>query len=86
MVRKVDGAYRRVPNDWDLATMGADEHHRLCHDNSHPVGNWIFMALDLMTDEGHNVPRLYRHDLEGYTWILPWVFLQASIRRAEHGA
>ncbi|RDX45099.1 hypothetical protein OH76DRAFT_1020088 [Lentinus brumalis] len=39
---------------------------------------------DLMTDEGHNVPRLYRHDLEGYTWILPWVFLQYDEQNTEH--
>jgi hypothetical protein len=35
------------------------------------------MALDLLTEAWKgNVQRLYRHDLEGFIWILPWVFLQ----------
>jgi len=36
------------------------------------------MALDLLSKKAWtgNLERLYRHDLEGFIWILPWVFLQ----------
>lgn len=42
-----------------------------------------FMALDLLCDEywRGEVERLYRHDLEGLIWILPWVFLQFSEKK-----
>ena len=42
------------------------------------TGTLAFMALELLTDQAWNgnVRRLYRHDLEGFIWMLPWVFLQ----------
>jgi hypothetical protein len=41
------------------------------------------MALDLLTHEYWNgeIKRLYRHDLESFIWILPWVFLQYEGRK-----
>jgi len=36
------------------------------------------MALDLLTDRGRRgkVEHLYRHDLESFMWVLPWVVLR----------
>jgi hypothetical protein len=67
-----------VLNDWDLS------YYRPFPDGNGQVvggertGTLPFMALDLLTDKAWkgNVQRLYRHDLEGFIWILPWVFLQ----------
>jgi hypothetical protein len=40
------------------------------------------MALDLLTKEYWNeVDRLYRHDLEAFIWIRPWVLLQYEGRQ-----
>lgn len=61
-------------NDWDLAVVvGLSE-----HDGSDRTGTVPFMALDLLTDEywDGKIARLYRHDIEGMIWILPWVFLR----------
>ena len=69
---------RGVLNDWDLSYdghSGGDEGHVA---GGERTGTLPFMALDLLSDEAWkgNVQRLYRHDLEGFIWILPWVFLQ----------
>lgn len=67
-----------VLNDWDLSTI------RLPHDqpditkNRERTGTIPFMAMDLLCKEymdGH-IAREYRHDLEGFIWVLPWVCLQ----------
>jgi len=68
---------RGVLNDWDLSydsNSGDDEGHV----GGERTGTLPFMALDLLTDQAWNgnVQRLYRHDLEGFIWVLPWVFLQ----------
>ena len=75
---------RGVLNDWDLSydsSSGGDEGHVA---GGERTGALPFMALNLLTNETlkGNVQRLYRHDLEGFIWILPWVFLQyeASMR------
>jgi hypothetical protein len=36
------------------------------------------MAIDLLCDDywQGKIARLYRHDLEGLIWVLPWAFLQ----------
>jgi hypothetical protein len=69
------GTNRGVLNDWDLSYVRADSEG---HVGGERTGTIPFMALDLLCKdywEGH-VARLYRHDLEGLIWILPWVFLQ----------
>ena len=42
------------------------------------TGTLPFMAIDLLEEEywDGEVAHLYRHDLEGFIWILPWVFHQ----------
>ena len=65
-----------VLNDWDLCRIRTDA--GVQHRGSERTGTVPFMALDLLTPEyfdGSKLP-LYRHDLEGLIWILPWVFLQ----------
>ena len=67
-----------VLNDWDLSydcSSGGDEAHI---SGGERTGTLSFMALDLLTNEAWKggVQRLYRHDLEGFIWVLPWVFLQ----------
>ena len=69
---------RGVLNDWDLAydcRSGPDTGRVV---GGERTGTLPFMALDLLTEKAWkgNVQRLYRHDLEGFIWILPWVFLQ----------
>ncbi|TFY79034.1 hypothetical protein EWM64_g4979 [Hericium alpestre] len=65
-----------VLNDWDLATIRVRDKETLPH--SERTGTPPFMALDLLTKAYYDgeTPRLYRHDLEAFIWILPWVFLQ----------
>ena len=69
---------RGVLNDWDTSY-----DCRFGPETSHVVGGertstLPFMKLDLLYEEAWrgNVQRLYRHDLEGFIWILLWVFLQ----------
>ena len=65
-----------VLNDWDL---GYDPHcPRSDWTHGERTGTIPFMALDLLSV--HNwrgrMTRLYRHELEGFIWILVWVFIQ----------
>jgi hypothetical protein len=75
MIEPVTG--HGVLNDWDLSRVrtkdGVVEHR-----GGERTGTVPFMALDLLTPEYFMgcKPPLYRHDLEGFIWILPWVFLQ----------
>ena len=66
---------RGIMNDWDLSF---DREGALQHVGGERTGTVPFMALDLLTEEywAGTIPRLYRHDLEGLIWVLPWVFLQ----------
>ena len=68
----------RVLNGWDSSydhSSGGDEGHVAGGERADTLP---FMALDLLIDRARkgNVQRLYRHDLEGFIWIIPWVFLQ----------
>ncbi|TFY83676.1 hypothetical protein EWM64_g323 [Hericium alpestre] len=65
-----------VLNDWDLAITRVNGKKKSPH--SERTGTPPFMALDLLTKAYYdgNMTRLYRHDLEAFIWILPWVFLQ----------
>jgi len=62
-----------VINDWDLSHKTGENHV-----GGERTGTLPFMALDLLEDGAlaGKTTRLYRHDLEGLIWILPWVFLQ----------
>ena len=77
----VNNKGRGVLNDWDLCRV----RHRALQANHHQerTGTIPFMALDLLTHEYWNgeIKRLYRHDLEAFIWILPWVFLQYEGRK-----
>lgn len=89
MSRKTESGKFGVLYDWDLsrirnadastaAESGTDasaiEKLRL----RERTGVVQFMALDLLTREywTGQARREYRHDLESFIWILPWVFLQ----------
>jgi hypothetical protein len=41
------------------------------------TGTPLFMSVDLISDEAlrAKVPRLYRHDLESFAWVLPYASL-----------
>src|ERR1700730_7139279 len=70
---------RGVLNDWDLSyycRSGLDTGCVVRGESR--TGTFPFMALDLLSEEAWrgNLQRLYRHDLEGFIWILPWAFLQ----------
>jgi hypothetical protein len=58
-----------VVNDFDLATW-VDHSTK----NSDRTGTIPFMAIDLL-DGGldKRIPRLYRHDLESFSWILAYI-------------
>ncbi len=64
-----------VLNDWDLSYYEPLSRGKA---GGERTGTLPFMALDLLSDEAWkgNMQRLYRHDLEGFIWVLPWVFLQ----------
>ena len=65
-----------VLNDWDLSHYPGFPNSLQPHGER--TGTVPFMAVDLLNDNNWKgkQPRLYRHDLEGLIWILPWVFLQ----------
>ncbi|RDB14858.1 hypothetical protein Hypma_016351 [Hypsizygus marmoreus] len=67
--------YRRVLNDFDLATLrnpgtGANLQH---------CGTVQFMAIDLLRS-GNKIRHLYRHDLESFIWVLIWVVFNGTER------
>ncbi|KAI0313815.1 hypothetical protein OF83DRAFT_1285953 [Amylostereum chailletii] len=73
-IRKINGVYHGVLNDWDLATiLGLSTPWGL-----ERTGTLPFMAIHLLCKEfwEGKLVRLYRHELEGYIWKLPWIFLQ----------
>ena len=51
------------------------------------TGTIPFMAIDLLTDEYWNgeTVRLYRHELEAFLWMLPFVFLCYQNRKFQRG-
>jgi hypothetical protein len=67
---------RGVLNDWDLSFRRSRD--RVGHVGGERTGTVPFMAMDLLCRKywDGEMERLYRHDLEGLIWILPWVFLQ----------
>jgi hypothetical protein len=76
MALRIDerGKLHGVLTDWDLATveeLGA-------HHGDRRTGTRPFMAIDILCDQYWDglIPRVYRHELEGFVWILPWVFFQ----------
>ena len=58
-----------ILNDFDLATWV--EHHTTNNDRT---GTISFMALDMLKGGFYGrIPRLYRHDLESFSWVLAYV-------------
>ena len=51
------------------------------------TGTIPFMAVELLTDEYWNgsIERLYRHELEAFIWILPFVFLRYQNGKSQRG-
>jgi len=70
-------------NDWDLSHRTGES-----HDGGERTGTLPFMAMDLLDEDAiaGRKRRLYRHDLEGLIWILPWVFLQYENGKLAHDA
>ena len=68
-----------VVNDFDLATW---VHHSAT--NNDRTGTIPFMAIDLL-DGGldHLTPRLYRHDMESFVWVLAYITV-ANIEYKNH--
>lgn len=64
-----------VLNDFDLARIRDGRESSAT--GTERTGTVPFMALDLLTQEGFrgDVPRLYRHDLESFIWVLPYQLL-----------
>ncbi len=66
-----------VLNDFDLASVmerGATSPPKI---GFRHTGTPLFMSVDLLSDETlhANVPRLYRHDLESFAWVLLYASL-----------
>lgn len=92
MSRETENGKFGVLNDWDLSRIcnadvstGAGSGTNASATEKKPklrlrerTGVVQFMALDLLTQEywTGKARREYRHDLESFIWILPWVFLQ----------
>ena len=51
------------------------------------TGTIPFMAVELLTKEYWNgsIERLYRHELEAFIWILPFVFLRYQNGKSQRG-
>ena len=51
------------------------------------TGTIPFMAVELLTDKYWNgsLERLYRHELEAFIWILPFVFLRYQNGKSQQG-
>ncbi|KAI0311365.1 hypothetical protein OF83DRAFT_767088 [Amylostereum chailletii] len=74
--RAVDGVHHGMLNDWSLAPIIGLS----WHDGIQRMGTRLFMAVDLCHPNfwaGLNA-RLYRHELEGKFWVLPWTHLQCD--------
>jgi hypothetical protein len=76
MALRIDekGKFHGVLTDWDLATVKElGEHH-----GDRRTGTVPFMAIDILCDDfwKGKIPRMYRHELEGHIWVLPWVLFQ----------
>jgi len=69
----LDGRYG-VLADWDLGVIRNNPKRG----TTERMGTFPFMAVDLLTPEywEGDLRRLYRHDLEGFVWILPWIALR----------
>ena len=68
-----------ILNDFDLATWVG---HRTT--NNDRTGTIPFMALDMLKGElDGRIPRLYRHDLESFSWVLGYVTV-AYIEYKDH--
>ncbi|GBE85467.1 hypothetical protein SCP_0706540 [Sparassis crispa] len=69
---------RSVLNDFDLAVVreGSEEEREPA--GKMRTGTVPFMALDLLMPGyyGGKIARLYRHDLESFVWVLPFVLLR----------
>jgi hypothetical protein len=81
MALRIDekGKFHGVLTDWDLATVKElGEHH-----GDRRTGTVPFMAIDILCDDfwKGKIPRMYRHELEGHVWVLPWVLFQYQDRK-----
>ncbi|KAI0316705.1 hypothetical protein OF83DRAFT_222849 [Amylostereum chailletii] len=73
-IRKINGVYHGVLNDWDPVTiLGLSTPWGLDR-----TGTLPFMPIHLLCKEfwEGRLVRSYRHELEGCMWKLPWIFLQ----------
>ena len=79
----IDSTGRGVLNDWDLSHRAGEPHR-----GGERTGTTTFMALGLLCREycDGRMERQYHHDLEGFIWILPWVFLQFEVRTGPTGS
>ena len=68
-----------VVNDFDLATW---VDHKTT--NNDRTGTIPFMAIDLLDCEpDDHIPRLYRHDIESFIWVLTYITV-ANIQYEDH--
>jgi len=65
---------RGVFNYWDRIRIRTET--GVEHLGGQRTGTIPFMAMDFPEYFEGSKPSLYRHDLDGFIWILPWVFLQ----------
>ncbi|KAK7687815.1 hypothetical protein QCA50_009034 [Cerrena zonata] len=63
-----------VLTDFDVATIVDKDATDPLHGVDY-TGTMTFMSLELLTEVGQQdrVPRLYRHDLESFCWVLFWI-------------
>jgi serine/threonine protein kinase len=69
-----EGNLLGVLNDYDLSSLRITQGPQ----GNERTGTVPFMALELLTKEGQRgeVKHSYRHDLESFMWVLPWVCLR----------
>ena len=74
-----------IDYDFSLASLRHPCHMPQARTNR--MGGIPFMAIGLLKDEYWNgsIERLYRHDLEAFIWILPFVFLRYQNGKSQRG-
>lgn len=75
MAEEIDGSFRGILNDFDLAVMN----NNLAKSSLERTGTLPFMALALLKNPT-NLPHLFRHDVESLFYVLVWIAVQYDER------
>jgi len=78
MFQRKDGNAKGIVNDWDMASILNDAGEVPTSAAKHRTGTIPFMARDLLVE--NPPPRLYRHDLESFFFVLVWAAIDYDLK------